>query len=427
MKVFWSWQSDTPGKTGRFFVRDCLLEAINRIKRSDELVEPTERETRDALHLDSDRQGVAGSPDLADLILKKIDESEVLVADVTPVSRIAGKRLADGARSPPKRNMNPNVAIELGYALKSRGTEKVLMVLNEHYGKRQHLPFDLAHKAGPLLYNLKPDAIKEEIELEKQKLVEQLTNALRPYVEKVFVKATPKRTEIPSTFAPFAYFEPSTPLAEVGERGEDEIVDYGYRDTRAFYLRVISETPPALPFSRAALRDAISAAGLSGLDRDGPSFFRVNQFGAIAFDIASQANGLLSCSTQIFQNGEIWGINREFIADRSGRLVVPSEAIEQVYRKSLPEYVRFAQEHLRLNYPFRVVGGATGLNGAELAVRSYGGSDYVRFLTNSFETSKTLQSDKDQTSFLISLFQEMWDDCGLRRPIQVAGFPPEIA
>jgi hypothetical protein len=32
MKIFWSWQSDTPGKTGRYFVRDALLEAIRVLK-----------------------------------------------------------------------------------------------------------------------------------------------------------------------------------------------------------------------------------------------------------------------------------------------------------------------------------------------------------------------------------------------------------
>jgi len=28
MKIFWSWQADTDGKTGRHFVRDALTEAV---------------------------------------------------------------------------------------------------------------------------------------------------------------------------------------------------------------------------------------------------------------------------------------------------------------------------------------------------------------------------------------------------------------
>jgi len=34
MKVFWSWQSDTPGKIGRHFVRDALQAAIERLKET---------------------------------------------------------------------------------------------------------------------------------------------------------------------------------------------------------------------------------------------------------------------------------------------------------------------------------------------------------------------------------------------------------
>jgi hypothetical protein len=34
MKIFWSSQSDSPGKTGRYFVRDALLDAIRRPQRN---------------------------------------------------------------------------------------------------------------------------------------------------------------------------------------------------------------------------------------------------------------------------------------------------------------------------------------------------------------------------------------------------------
>jgi hypothetical protein len=32
MKIFWSWQSDTSGKTGRHFVREALMDAIKQLK-----------------------------------------------------------------------------------------------------------------------------------------------------------------------------------------------------------------------------------------------------------------------------------------------------------------------------------------------------------------------------------------------------------
>ncbi|MDB5396981.1 MAG: hypothetical protein JWM91_4487 [Rhodospirillales bacterium] len=111
MKVLWSWQSDTPGKVGRHFVRNELLEAIKVLKQPEDIEEPTTAETREALHLDHDRQGVSGSPDLAPTIYRKIDASAVFIADVT----LVGLAL-DGGRDvgkAPKKFINSNsVSVE---------------------------------------------------------------------------------------------------------------------------------------------------------------------------------------------------------------------------------------------------------------------------------------------------------------------------
>lgn len=145
MKVFWAWQSDTPRKIGRFFVRDVLNAAIKQLRDDLEVVEPTEREVRDALDLDHDRKGVPGSPDLARTILEKIEAAAVFVADVTPVGVVSrGDKDRDDER-PPKKLINSNVAIELGYALSIHGDRFLLMVMNSHYGTRADLPFDVAH------------------------------------------------------------------------------------------------------------------------------------------------------------------------------------------------------------------------------------------------------------------------------------------
>jgi len=100
MKIFWSWQSDTPAQIGKYLVRDALRVAINRLKQAEDIDEPT----RDDLHLDQDTQGATGSPDLVPTIFGKIEKSEVVVADVT----IVGKTDED------KRLINSNVAIEFG-------------------------------------------------------------------------------------------------------------------------------------------------------------------------------------------------------------------------------------------------------------------------------------------------------------------------
>jgi hypothetical protein len=42
--MFWSWQSDTPGETGRFPIRDALADAINHLKLPPDIEEPTASE-----------------------------------------------------------------------------------------------------------------------------------------------------------------------------------------------------------------------------------------------------------------------------------------------------------------------------------------------------------------------------------------------
>ena len=107
MKIFWSWQSDKPGKTGRHFVRAALLDAIEVLRQPDEIEEPTQADNRESMHLDQDRQNVSGSPPLADTIKQKIRGASVFIGDVTPVSRIPKRRGVKESRE--KRNMNPNV------------------------------------------------------------------------------------------------------------------------------------------------------------------------------------------------------------------------------------------------------------------------------------------------------------------------------
>jgi hypothetical protein len=40
VKMLWSWQSDTPGKTGRFLVRDALKDDIDKLKQTSHIEEP---------------------------------------------------------------------------------------------------------------------------------------------------------------------------------------------------------------------------------------------------------------------------------------------------------------------------------------------------------------------------------------------------
>ncbi len=124
-RIFYSWQSDLPNTTNRSFVEDTLARVAKSISADETVeVEPV---------IDRDTKGVAGSPDIASTIFSKIDEADVVVLDVSIINNPTKKR----------RMPNPNVMVELGYALKSKGYEKVILVFNKAYGEITDLPFDL--------------------------------------------------------------------------------------------------------------------------------------------------------------------------------------------------------------------------------------------------------------------------------------------
>jgi len=123
-KIFYSWQSALPNNTNRGFIEKALEKAVKNLRTDDSLkVEPV---------VDRDIKGVPGSPNISLTIFKKIDDSKVFVGDVSIIQKVK-------KRSCP----NPNVLIELGYAIRSLSWERVLLVLNENYGPVENLPFDL--------------------------------------------------------------------------------------------------------------------------------------------------------------------------------------------------------------------------------------------------------------------------------------------
>ena len=100
MKIFWSWQSDTPACNDRGFIKTALDAAVAQASVELELSEAERPE------IDHDTKGVAGLAPIADTIFQKIDVLALFVADIT----------LTGSTSSGKRTPNPNVLIELGYA-----------------------------------------------------------------------------------------------------------------------------------------------------------------------------------------------------------------------------------------------------------------------------------------------------------------------
>ena len=225
MKIFWSWQSDTHGKTGRHFIRDVLLAAVAELK-TDIALEDAHRGT---IHLDHDQEGLTGSFDLAREILGKIDASEFFVADVTSIGTVDPAIRTPEVSEKAKRLINSNVAIELGYAYHAIDNSHLFLVMNDHYGDHEDLPFDLRHKGGTVAFTLPPDAPKAEIDriaktLQKRfvKLMKDALTNKAQTAKAASAAPPPPFSRAPVVGGPGLYFRKGEILASAGDPGEQE-------------------------------------------------------------------------------------------------------------------------------------------------------------------------------------------------------------
>jgi hypothetical protein len=404
VKIFWSWQSDRDEDTCRYFVLAALKAAVEKLKQPEAIDQPTERENRSALDVDQGAQGVPGSPDLARTIFDKILTATVFVADVTPVSVIP----SDDGGQPKKRNMNPNVAIELGYALHARGDERVVMVLNTHYGDPGSLPFDIVHKRHPITFHLPPNSDEPTVASASAKLTGHLVRALRPYIN--------LRDEVPSQQSAAVYFSTTETLVTLHNAKRD--AEYLYPDSIGFYLRLLPAPRSHPNFSRDILLSKIRDADLHPF-RNGPRMlFAANSYGAIAFEPDSSTDGLIASSTQVFLNGEIWGIASWLLKTGWGGKFVPARRVEEVYKGALPKYLQFSQHQLGLKPPYIVEAGAVGLRGRSFLVDLVGARTKHQFFDDDIKVRKRLPdlSSKAANGALSELFEMLFKLSGASRP-----------
>lgn len=123
--IFYSWQSDLPNATNRAFIQAALDGAAAKLGDDPHLaVDPV---------IDRDTKGRAGSPEIVGTIFEKIEAADVFVADVSLITP------PDASRPSP----NPNVLLELGFAIRAKNWDRIILVMNTEYGGPTELPFDL--------------------------------------------------------------------------------------------------------------------------------------------------------------------------------------------------------------------------------------------------------------------------------------------
>ena len=102
------------GFCNRWFIRDALKAAIEQLGIMGE----------QALRLDHDTKDEPGTLDIPYVIYEKISSSAIMVAECFAV----------GATSEGQGLPDPNVMVELGYGAHCLGWERIILVMNAHFG-----------------------------------------------------------------------------------------------------------------------------------------------------------------------------------------------------------------------------------------------------------------------------------------------------
>ena len=143
--------------------------------------------------LERDTVGIPGSPDIVNTILEKVSQCDVFVADISIVTG----DLATVQRPSP----NPNVLIELGYAIARLGWERIILFCNEIYGTDEALPFDIRQHRR-IGYELKPDDLKEPV---RDQLSKIFKGGLIDIVENIYSSKSMKGPDLSLDWTHFEY------------------------------------------------------------------------------------------------------------------------------------------------------------------------------------------------------------------------------
>ena len=360
--IFYSWQSDTPASITRNFIEDALKKAIKRVNKD----LPEEHQ----LQFDKDTLNVPGNPPITDTILKKIQDCTAFCGDLTLVAK------SDESKGVP----NPNVMLELGYALMARGHERFLLVMNDAFGPADDLPFNLKHMKRPILYTLEEASEPQNKKAAREELTSTLEKGIRAIIEYDEEPAIgppeqevePQETDVAQeTPEPTSNTYSSPSFLSDGDEVIHSVPNYPgeenaiWREGPLSYLRLIQEGNTLnLTFTQTLdiVRHHLTPFGnVSGL----PLWEGKNSWGAVklAADESVQPR-VAKILTQLFRSGEIWGLSTAILTLHEG--IIPLPRLRSTLTRCVGEYLKCAREVLSINPPIRLEMGLVGIKGFQI-------------------------------------------------------------
>jgi hypothetical protein len=184
--VFYSWQSDLPKETNQGLIKGAIGIASNKLEHEF-------KETDLHIIIDEATSNLPGSPDIPSAIFDKIASADAFICDITTINKevieaIKNLQATEGitklqeVRTVP----NPNVMIELGYAIALLSWERIIMLFNTSYGDLKDAPFDIVVNRITD-YNLSSKAeyfTERQLQGNQKQLSEKIHEALKLIIEK---------------------------------------------------------------------------------------------------------------------------------------------------------------------------------------------------------------------------------------------------
>ena len=344
MKIFWSWQSDIDGNISRHFIKECLKNAV------DQLNEETTFDSR--MEIDHDTKDVLGSPSITETIFNKIKNCTVFVGDLTPIA----------STDKNKKVMNPNVAIEIGYALGLLGDNKVITVMNESFGSLEDLPFNLRHKRGPVIYSLTEKATNDEIGREEKKLVNIFKTILKNYIttEPKPQSENPKNLDLNGHAL---FFDLNKPIFRLSNDGWSSVKDkeYFFKKLPSYvYIKVLPKKE--LKFTKTEIKKAMfdgSNFKIFPLFKSPDHTPEANKYGCMVVKFDSTDNNFITDFVQVFENGSIISISDSFLFYTKNRIPLISfkNGLEKVLFESIHLLENIFQSSIDVEVEIGLVNG----------------------------------------------------------------------
>lgn len=353
MKIFWSWQSDRGRNVCRDLIKKALVQVAERL--TDQLgLDESERPD-----VDHDTEGEPGLVDIVSTILKKIDAAAVFVGDMTPIGK------SDGGKLLP----NPNVLLELGYAMKAIGPEKIVLVANTEWaGGPAQLPFDLRHRRAPITYRLARDADETARQAALEQLVAELTSAIGPMLAgsleakdaNVNLGGRPARDGNPAV-----WFPDGQKLRHRDWFGEARETEISVEPAPYAYMRIIPAGWSKTPATRDQVHNVPDPLRLEPLGRYTGADGGMNAEGALTWRVVpGRQTPHTTSAAQWFLSGEIWGFDSNAVSDEGPQRTLATHYLLQRWARFLRRGMAMA-DHLGSAPLRRVELGAVELEDAK--------------------------------------------------------------